>query len=96
MDSFVFKSTPEFKEALHAGACYARTSVSSLSDFQKVMTDGASELVLSNRQVSAILSGLEAAIQAQMSDYGDWERAQSYAEARNYLIAETRKQFKII
>lgn len=89
---FVFKATPEFIEAIAAGAGHARTGVSSLADLS--LERNTPEVVLSNKQVSAILSGLESAIQSQLSDYGDWDRAQSFTEARGYLISETRRQYE--
>lgn len=89
---FRFKATPEFIEAISAGAGHARTGVSFLGGLS--LDVNTAELVLSNKQVSAILSGLEFAIQSQLSDYGDWDRAQSFTEARSYLLSETRRQYE--
>lgn len=94
-----FKVTPEIREAIYASLCHAneRTLIQGdevvryLSDTRNKDPD----ITLSDTQVSAILHGIEKAIEAQSSDMGDWTRATEYMKARDYLIAETRKQFKL-
>lgn len=95
-----FKVTPEIREAIHAAICCSENRILIRGDeVVRHLSDTRNpdpEITLTDTQLSLILHGIEKAIDAQSTDMGDWSRATQYIKTRDYLISETRKQFRVV
>ena len=97
---YTFKINQSHREAIYGGACHSHNlqnlSGSEATALMEITRGSGDTVSLTDVQVSTVLAGLNAAIEAQSADSGDWERAMVFTKARDYLIAESRKQFRVL
>lgn len=93
---FRFKANPEIREAIYSALCASPNSHGIREFAEEVLRGKEPEISMTDSQVSAVLKGIESAIASQSTDQGDWLRATEYMRAREYLIAETRNQFRVV
>jgi hypothetical protein len=85
--TFTFKVTPLLREALQAALCYVKNV-----NFSREFDLSQDEVVLTSRQVSLLLEGLQPAIDSQ-SDHERWDQANAFREVQSYLILECKNQY---
>jgi hypothetical protein len=97
--NYTFKLTRDQREAIYSALCEASweapTSVHTLKNAIDTRSNQVMFLELSEEQTYYILQSIQKAIDFQSRDEGDWLRAKDYMNARDYLISETRKQFRV-
>lgn len=100
MEFYIFNLTTNEKEALMSALSedvYLNHGDAFIgARIRKQLASSSSQVQIEGGQLGPILKALEAAIERQEMDSGDWVRAREYREAKGILIAKTRLQFRVM